>query len=87
VRSHPTGEVRPESHKLTPNQVRRRLALPRERCGAPSAAFERQCGLPHASNEGILAMESALSGDCRIRGELAQDLVAQPHPELDVVEA
>jgi hypothetical protein len=65
VRSNPTGEVRPESHKLTPNQVRRRLALPRERCGAPSVAFERQCGLPHASNEGSLDMELALSGECR----------------------
>jgi hypothetical protein len=67
VSSNPTGEVRPRSHKCAPNQARSGLALPRERCGAPTAAFERQCGLPHASNEGILAMESALSRECRLR--------------------
>lgn len=33
----------------------------RERCGAPSTAFERQYGLPHASNDSIVAMEPALS--------------------------
>ena len=61
VHSNPAGDVRPRSHNHAPNQARSGPALPRERCGAPSAAFERQCGLPHAPNGSILAMEPALS--------------------------
>ena len=60
--SNPTGEVRPRSHKCAPNQARSRLALPRERCGAPSAAFTGLRALPHPPNRRILAMERAHLG-------------------------
>ena len=65
MRTNIIGEVRPRSHKYASNQARLELALPRERCGARSAAFERQCGLHHAPSRGILAMEPAPSWECR----------------------
>ena len=63
VSSNPTGEVRPRSHKCAPNQARSRLALPRERCGAPSAAFTGLRALPNPPNRRILAMEPSHLGD------------------------
>jgi hypothetical protein len=67
VSSNPTGEVRPRSHKCAPNQARSRLALPRERCGAPSAAFTGLRALPNPPNRRILAMEPSPSGESRFR--------------------
>ncbi len=66
VRSNPTGEVGPRSHKCAPKQARSALALPREDFGASPAALERQYGLPHASSEGILALEPAPSWEYRL---------------------
>jgi hypothetical protein len=46
---------------------RSRLALPRERCGAPSAAFTGLRALPNPPNRRILAMEPSPSGESRLR--------------------
>ena len=66
VSSNPTGEVRPQSRKFARNQARRWPALPRERCGAPSTAFEGQRGLPYATKAGIIATQLHRSGECRL---------------------
>jgi hypothetical protein len=68
VSSKPIGEVRRRSHKYVPNQARSRLALPRERCGAPFVAFTGLRGLPDAPNRHILAMQPSPSGESRLIG-------------------
>jgi hypothetical protein len=65
VSSNPTGEVCPRSHKFAMKRARSGLAMPSERGGRPSAAFEDLCALHYAPKGGILAMEPALSGTCR----------------------